>query len=382
MRKKKIPILRLNYSKEEKKDISREIIKILGSGYLTMSKNVFLFEKLFAKYIGTKYAVAVNSGTSALEIPLRALNVEGKSIIIPTNTFMATPNAAIHAGAKVIFADVSQKTLSIQAEEIEKKIRKDTVGIILVHIGGIISHEWKKIKKICSDKKIFILEDAAHAHGSKIYNKNAGNLGMAAAFSFYPTKILTTGEGGMITTNSKDLYKKFLILRDHGKKDPLLNVHTELGSNWRLSEMQGLLGVKQIKKANIIVKERIKIATKYDKFLKNIPNIKLLKIPKYIKSSYYKYIIFVNKKIRDKVKKIMYKKFGISLPGEVYNYLCHSQPVFNKYKNKIIKKGNNNFKNAKKISSEQLCLPLYVGLKDSEIRHVVDSLKKTMNKLT
>ena len=135
-------------------------------------------------------------------------------------------------------------------------------------------------------------------------------------------------------------------------------------------------------KANNIVKERIKIATRYDKFLKNIPNIKLLKIPKYIKSSYYKYIIFVNKKIRDKVKKIMYKKFGVSLPGEVYNYLCHSQPVFNKYKNKIIKKGNNNFKNAKKISSEQLCLPLYVGLKESEIRYVVDSLKKTMNKLT
>ena len=110
-----------------------------------MSKKVFQFEKLFAKYVGTKYAGAVNSGTSALEISLRALNVEGKSVIIPTNTFMVTPLAAIHAGAKVIFADISEKTLSIQAEEIEKKIRKDTVGIILVHIGGIISHEWKKI---------------------------------------------------------------------------------------------------------------------------------------------------------------------------------------------------------------------------------------------
>ena len=124
MKKKEIPILRLNYSTSEKKNISEGINEILNSGYLTMSKNVFQFEKLFAKYVGVKYAVAVNSGTSALEIPLRALNVEGKSIIIPTNTFMATPLAAIHAGAKVIFADISEKTLSMQAKEIEKRANR------------------------------------------------------------------------------------------------------------------------------------------------------------------------------------------------------------------------------------------------------------------
>ena len=170
MRKKRIPILRLNYSKNEKGYISKGINEILNSGHLTMSKKVFQFEKLFTKYVGTKYAVAVNSGTSALEISLRALNVEGKSIIVPTNTFMATPLAAIHAGAKVIFADISEKTLSIQADEIQKKITKNTVGIILVHIGGVISNEWSTIKEICISKNLFILEDAAHAHGSKINN--------------------------------------------------------------------------------------------------------------------------------------------------------------------------------------------------------------------
>ena len=382
MRKKKIPILRLHYSTNEKRNISKGISGILNSGNLTMSKKVFQFEKLFAKYVGTKYAVAVNSGTSALEIPLRALNVEGKSIIVPTNTFMATPFAAIHAGAKVIFADISEKTLSIQADEIKKKITKNTVGIILVHIGGIISSEWAKIKKICVSKNLFILEDAAHAHGSKINNKYAGNLGIAAAFSFYPTKVLTTGEGGMITTNDKKLYQKFLILRDHGKQNPSLNIHTELGSNWRPSEIQGFLGVQQVKKAKSIVSQRTKIASMYDKILKNTPSIRLLEIPSYIKSSYYKYIIFVNKNIRNKVKKIMYEKFGISLPGEVYSHLCHSQPVFKKYKSRIIKKGDCSFKIAKKISSEQLCLPLYPGLKKSEIRYVVNSLKKTLKRLT
>ena len=378
----KIPLLRLNYSKEEKKNIKKGLEEILSSGFLTMSKKVAHFEELFAEFIGVKFAVAVNSGTSALEIPLRALKVKGKSVIIPTNTFMATPLAAIHAGAKVIFADISEKTLSIQADEIENKITKNTVGIILVHIGGLISNEWTKIKRICTSKNLFILEDAAHAHGSKINNKYAGNLGIAAAFSFYPTKVLTTGEGGMITTNDKKLYQKFLILRDHGKQNPLFNIHTELGSNWRLSEIQAFLGVQQLNKAKSIVSERIKIASFYDKILKNISNIRLLEIPSHIKSSYYKYIIFVNKNIRDKVKKMMSEKFGISLPGEVYNHLCHSQPVFKKHKSKIIKKGDYSFKSAKKISSEQLCLPLYPGLKKYEIRYVVNSLKKIIKRLT
>ena len=156
--------------------------------------------------------------------------------------------------------------MSIQADEIEKKITKNTVGIILVHIGGVISNEWSKIKQICISKNLFILEDAAHAHGSKINNKYAGNLGIAAAFSFYPTKVLTTGEGGMITTNDKKLYQKFIILRDHGKQNPLFNIHTELGSNWRLSEIQALLGVQQLKKQKVLLVKELKLLRYMTKF--------------------------------------------------------------------------------------------------------------------
>jgi dTDP-4-amino-4,6-dideoxygalactose transaminase len=195
---RKIPALRLSYSKEEKNDITKGVNEILNSGFLTMGEKVNQFERLFAEFVGVKYAVAVNSGTSALEIPLRALNVEGKSIIIPTNTFMATPLAALHAGAKVIFADVSRESLSIDPKEIEKNIIDGTVGVIIVHIGGIISPEWNKIKKICESNGLFILEDAAHAHGATIDGQMAGSLGTAGSFSFYPTKIVNTAEGGMI----------------------------------------------------------------------------------------------------------------------------------------------------------------------------------------
>ena len=377
--RKKIPLLRLPYTKNERSYISKGLQEILNSGFLTMSKKVTHFEELFAKFIGTKFAVAVNSGTSALEIPLRALGVKGKSIIIPTNTFMATPLAALHAGAKVIFADISSKTLSIDPKEIEKRITNNTVGVIPVHIGGIISSQWKEIEKICKSNNLFILEDAAHAHGSEINNKKAGTLGVAAAFSFYPTKILNTGEGGMITTNDKYLYKKFITLRDHGKENPKKNIHTDLGYNWRMAEITALLGIQQVKKVNKILYERKRQADLYNKILINTPNLKLQEIPKHLKSSYYKYIVFVNKSIRDKIKTKMQKNFGISLPGEVYNTLCHSQPVLKKDKNLLVKKGDQSFKNAKKISSEQLCLPLYPGLKDTEIKYVAHCLKKLLN---
>ena len=377
--RKKIPLLRLPYTKNERSYISRGLQEILNSGFLTMSKKVTHFEELFAKFIGTKFAVAVNSGTSALEIPLRALGVNGKTIIVPTNTFMATPLAVFHAGAKVVFADISSKTLSIDPKEIEKRITNNTVGVIPVHIGGIISSQWKEIEKICKSNNLFILEDAAHAHGSEINNKKAGTLGVAAAFSFYPTKILNTGEGGMITTNDKSLYKKFITLRDHGKENPKKNIHTDLGYNWRMAEITALLGIQQVKKVNKILYERKKQADLYNKILINTPNLKLQEIPKHLKSSYYKYIVFVNKSIRDKIKTKMQKNFGITLPGEVYNTLCHSQPVLKKDKNLLVKKGDQSFKIAKRISSEQLCLPLYPGLKDTEIKYVAYNLKKLLN---
>ena len=143
--KKRIPLLRLNYTKSEKQFILEGVQEILGSGFLTMSKKIRHFEELFAKFVKVKYAVAVNSGTSALEIPLRALNVEGKSIIVPTNTFIATYNSAMFAGAKPVLADVSYKDMCLDLENIKKKYNDNTGAVCLVHIGGIISNEIEEI---------------------------------------------------------------------------------------------------------------------------------------------------------------------------------------------------------------------------------------------
>lgn len=375
-----IPILRLLYTENDIAFIKSEIEKVLKSGYLTMSKNVEKFERMFAKYIGVKYAVGVNSGTSSLEIILRAIGVEGKTVIMPSNTYMATPIAAIHAGAKVIFTDCQKDDLQIDYEDLKKKIRSDTVAVILVHIGGIITPNLKKIKQFCARKRIYLIEDAAHAHGAIINGQKAGTLGLAGSFSFYPTKVLTTAEGGMITTDNKRIYKKSLVLREHGKADHNFNIHTELGYNWRFSELHAVLGIQQMKKANWIVNQRRRIARLYDEKLKNIQGVIQLNIPGNILPSYYKYIIFLDESIkRDQFKQRMKNKYNITLPGEVYSHPCHRQPVFKKYPNTIIGDKNDKFPGTDYVCKHHICLPLYPGLRPEEIDYIVSAIRKELS---
>ena len=372
----KIPIIRIPFTKGNIKFIQRRVEESLKSGQLTMDKYVKEFEKKFAEFIGTKYAIGVNSGTSALEICLRILNVKNSSVIVPTNTFMATATSVVHAGGKIIFTDVSKENFCMDAEDLNNKIQLSTKAVILVHIGGIITPELKAIQEICIDNKITLIEDAAHAHGSTINGEKAGALSAAGAFSFYPTKVMTCCEGGMITTNSKEIYIKALILRDHGKRNYRTNIHTEFGYNWRLSEIHAIIGLEQMKKIDWILNERRRIAIMYDEKLQSIKNIEPLKIPSNIKSSYYKYIVYLKNGIdRDYVKNVMKNKYGIELTGEVYANPCHSQPVFKKYPEVVLNEKSDTFPEAEYVCKNHICLPLYPGLTEKEINYVVESLK-------
>ncbi|OGC25364.1 hypothetical protein A2291_03070 [candidate division WOR-1 bacterium RIFOXYB2_FULL_42_35] len=377
---KNIPLLRLDYSDEDIDYIQKGILDVIKSGYLTMGKKVEEFEAEFAKYIGTKYAVAVNSGTSSLEIMLRSFGVKGKTVIVPTVTFMATPISVIHAGGKVAFVDVTKEDLSIDPEDLKRKIAPDTAGVIIVHIGGIISSHYQEIEKICKDMGLFLIEDAAHAHGSSLNGVKAGALSIGGSFSFYPTKILTTAEGGMITTNDENIYKMALTLREHGKPDHNVNVHTEFGYNWRFSEIHALLGLQQMRKVDYIIAERRRLAKLYDKKLANLKGIKLLPFPKEMQCAYYKYILYLDDKFdRAVVKRTMREKFGVALPGEVYSDACHSQPVFQRYPDTMVNAEGDLFPNADYVCSRQICLPLYPSLKDDELDYIADSLKKVLS---
>jgi len=230
-----IPAAKIYFPEDDRKAILKQIDGILESGQLTLGKYGREFEQRFAEYVGTKHAVAVNSGTSALEITLRALDMEGSSVIVPTNTFFATPASVIHAGGKVIFADITDN-LCLDPASVRRQINKGTKAVIIVHIGGLIPPQIEEVRQICREHGLFLIEDAAHAQGSSLNGKKAGSFGIAAAFSFYPTKVITSGEGGMIATDDENIYKRALVFRDQGKAGFLGNIHTEMGYNCKLLE--------------------------------------------------------------------------------------------------------------------------------------------------
>ena len=376
---KKVPILKLDYSDEDINFILNGVEQVLRSGFLTMSDRVVEFEHAFAKFCDVKYAVGTNSGTSSLEIIMRALDVNQGTVVMPSNTFMATPLSAIKAGAKVIFTECDPHTLQMDPIDLEKKIRPDTKAVILVHIGGIISPQLAQIKELCDSKNIPLIEDAAHAHGSEISKQKAGSIGIAGSFSFYPTKVLSTAEGGMITTNNRAIFQKAKILREHGKQNHNLNVHTEIGDNWRYSEIHAVLGLQQMKKVKQILDKRREIALIYDQKLENFDLLKKMHIPSNINSSYYKYITFLPEVFdRARVKSLLKDNYGIELPGEVYSHPCHSQPVFHNHPDLIQNDKDDIFPNTENVCNTQLCLPIYPGLKSEEINYVVDSIKNVL----
>ncbi len=374
-----IPILRLEYSSTEIEYIKNGVEEILKSGYLTMATKVKEFEGKFAKWCGVKYAIGTNSGTSSLEIPLRIVGVEGKTVICPSNTYMATPIAAVHAGAKVAFTETLREDLQMSPASLRYLLEKtpNVAAVIVVHIGGSISSKYWEIKEMCDNNSIPIIEDAAHAHGATIDGKLAGTLGLAGSFSFYPTKVLNAAEGGIVTTDSQEVFEKGVVLREHGKANPAFNRHTEFGYNWRFSEFHALLGLQQMIKADKILGERRKIAALYDDKLKNIEGIHPIKIPDNIKSAYYKYIALLDERIeREKLKKELKEKYNIALSGEVYSDPCHNQPVFKKYPHTIASQNGEKFPVTEYVCKHHICLPLYPGLKDEEVEYVVNSLKE------
>jgi len=369
-----IPPARIYFPEEDRGEILENIDGILKSGQLTLGKYTKEFEKKFAEYVGTKYAVAVNSGTSALEIILRALDIEGSSVIVPTNTFFATPASVIHAGGKVIFTDVTDN-LCMDPKSLQQNIQKDTKAVIIVHIGGLIPPQIEETQQICQEYGLILIEDVAHAQGSTLNGEKAGTFGIAAAFSFYPTKVMTSGEGGMITTDDENIYQRALVFRDQGKAGFLGNIHTEMGYNWRMSEIHAAIGLSQFARLEEFIADRRKVAQFYDKELTKVDSVSLLKIPPEAKSNYYKYVAIPKDGIdRAALKKKLKEKYGVSLSGEVYELPCHLQPIF---KDSYGFKGGE-FPIAEGLCQRHICLPIFARMTEEEARYVVNSLKEVL----
>lgn len=347
--------------------ILEEIRSTFKSGVLTDGPHVQEFERYFAQYIKAKHAIAVSSGSAALEIMLRYFNVTGKEVIVPTNTFVATPNSVLLSGGRPVFADISEDTLCINLENIENRLTPNTIGVIAVHVAGLICPDIKEIRRFCQDNNIFLIEDAAHAHGAMVNGVMAGNLADGAAFSFYPTKIITTGQGGMITTNDSKLAYFARLMRDHGlDSDRQMEL---LGNNWCMSEVTAIIGKYQLNKIEEFVQKRNEIARTYEKLLAGISEVSLFKTPPNIRHSYYKYPILLDKKLdRDKVAFFLKNEYGIET-GTAYYPPCHLHPW---YLRNFNQKGM--FPVAEDVLKRVLCLPIHFGITPEISQYVVNAL--------
>ncbi len=367
----KVPAAGIYFPEEDRARILHAIDDALNTGQLTLGKHGKAFEEAFAVRVGVGHAVAVNSGTSALEIILRILGAERGEVVVPTNTFFATPAAVLHAGGRVRFADIDETSLCLSANTLRAALTPATVGVIVVHIGGLVAPDIREIAELCRERGIWLVEDAAHAQGSTAHGRQAGSFGRAAAFSFYPTKVMTSGEGGMIVTDDPMLAEEARVYRDQGKAGFTANVHTRLGYNWRLSELHAILGASQLARMEEFIGTRRRLARIYDAGLPKTSGVHPLRIPDGFESNYYKYVAVLPRGAdRAAFKKQLREQFEVFLSGEVYELPCHEQPVFASLA------GDEKFPVAEDLCRRHVCLPISAMMTDDQAHHVLDSLAR------
>jgi len=373
-----IPPVKPYFPEEDIKTILGDVEKILASGMLTLGDYTKRFETEFARLCHVKHAVAVNSGTSAIEIVLRALGLrKGDEVLVPTNTFSATAAVVVMVGAKPVFTDINGESLCIDAENVQKYLTRKTKAVIAVHIGGLICPEIKAIREICKDSDLYLIEDAAHAQGSTLDNESAGSFGKAGSFSFYPTKVITSGEGGMITTDDEKLAKKAMILRDQGKENFSSNIIVEVGYNWRMDEISAAIGLTQLRRLPEFIKRRNEIGGYFDKGLSKMSDIRPLCIPKEAVSNYYKYVTILAPEVsRDGFKQKLRDK-GVRPSGEVYWPPLHMEPIYKR----LLKVKEGDFPTAEDACRRMVCLPIYSQMTAEEATYVVDKVKEVCSEL-
>ena len=251
-----VPPIRIDFSADDKAWIAEKITDVLTSGRLTLGVYGEQFEAEFAAMHGVSHAVAVNSGTCSLEIIYRALDVKGCDVLVPADTFFATAATVIAAGGRPVLMDTDLATLSTTVAEVEKRLTANTAAVTIVHCAGLITADMPAIVALCKARNIPLVEDAAHAHASTLNGQYAGSFGIAGSFSFYPTKVMTSAEGGMITTDDAHIAAEARIYRDQGKASFHQNSHVRLGYNWRMSEPCAIIGLRHLQHLKTMVAGR------------------------------------------------------------------------------------------------------------------------------
>jgi len=374
-----VPSARVVFPATDRAEIAAAISQVLATGALTLGPHTAEFEAAFAAAHtgsgGQPHAVAVASGTAALDIALRVVGVRGRDVVVPANTFYATAAAILQAGGRPVFADVDAATFALSPATLEAALTPGTAAVVLVHVGGLISPATGELRALCDRRGIALVEDAAHAHGATLDGQYAGSFGVAAAFSFYPTKVVTSGEGGMVLTSSDEIAQEARIYRDQGKGAFTTNHHVRLGYAWRMSELHAVTGLVHLRRMNEFIDRRRIVAARYDKALAGLDGLQPLAEPPGCRSNIYKYIAVLPPGVdRARFKTELASRFGVRLSGEVYDLPLHQQPVLTEY-------AAGPLPVAEDVAARHICLPVHSDMTDDEVDQVLAAVTAVYSEL-
>ena len=368
----KIPLFKIYWDKEDiemvKEAIQRGMLWAIGP-------NIDRFEQMLSAYVGTKYAVVFNSGTSALHTALLAYGIgEGDEVIVPSFTFIATANAPLFVGAKPVFADIEEKTYGLDPKDVERKITPKTRALIPIHYGGCPCLI-RELKEIAEEHNLILIEDAAESLGAAINSKKVGTFGDCAALSFCANKVITTGEGGAVVTDSEEIYKKLKLVSSHGRADNANYFssteymdYVTLGYNFRMSDITSALGVAQLKKIDELVKMRRRNSETLSARLSRISGIEVPCPPDGFSHVYQIYTIKVKEghEKRDALMEYLAEK---GIMTRVYFHPVH---LTHFYRNEL--NYSCQLPVTERISGQVLTLPMYPTLTESEIDYIADTI--------
>ncbi|MDU6036796.1 MAG: UDP-4-amino-4,6-dideoxy-N-acetyl-beta-L-altrosamine transaminase [Clostridium butyricum] len=376
----------LSYGKQyiDEKDIE-EVVKVLKGDYLTTGPSIDEFEKKVATYVGAKYGVALSNGTAALHAACYAAGIhDNDEVLVSSITFVASANCVLYCGGKPVFIDINPKTYNIDVDKIEEKITHRTKAIIAVDLTGQ-PVDMDKIMRIAKKHNLIVIEDAAHALGAEYKNEKVGKLAHMTEFSFHPVKPVTTGEGGIVVTNSKEYYEKIKLFRSHGitrdteimnkNQGPWYYEQIDLGYNYRLTDLQCALGISQMNKIDRFIKRRREIAGIYNEAFKGIEEINIPFEEYFSKSGWHIYVILLELDKLNADRKEIFK----ALQKENIGVNVHYMPVYLQpyYKELGYKKGQCPI--AEKVYERMITIPLFPSMTDEDIQSVITAINKVLN---
>ena len=352
------------------------VLEVLRTRHIASGPKVREFEEKFSKYIGVKHAIAVANGTVALDLLLKSAGIkQGDEVITSPFSFIATANSILFQGAKPVFVDIDPETFNLDPEKVKEAITPRTRAILVVHLYGHPA-DMDALSEIAEDHNLLLLEDAAQAHGSEYKGEKTGSLGDGGAFSFYATKNMTTGEGGMIVTNSDEIARRARLLRNHGQESKYF--HVELGYNYRMTDIAAAIGIVQLGKLDYLNNRRRKNASLLTSGLKGAKGIVAPIEKSYARHVYHQYVIRV--KYEDGINREKLISFLDSKGIETaihYPMIIPEQPLYRRLGIKCY----NSCENAISASREVLSLPVHPGLAPEEINYMINTIHEALEEL-